>query len=173
MRRDDYLSCLFILFPHIGNVFSTHTSFQSHFLNFDLFFHDYHLQQSNAQSIIFGICLYKKEYEPKVIIIRSKLSLTVLQVKKFEHLLSKSSFSAVSPSRKNFSPDDPRSICQKSYTCINPYIGKANFFMIPRDWKLHFLQIALVFFKIKAVFFFFQYENKTQKVSFFLHLLCY
>ena len=45
--------------------------------------------------------------------------------------------------------------------------------MIPRDWKLHFLQIALVFFKIKAVFFFFQYENKTQKVSFFLHLLCY
>ena len=129
--------------------------------------------QMHKVSIIFWRCLYKRKYEPKVIIIRSKLSLTVLQVKKFEHLLSKSSFSAVSPSRKNFSPDDPRSICQKSYTCINPYIGKANFFMIPRDWKLHFLQIALVFFKIKAVFFFFQYENKTQKVSFFLHLLCY
>ena len=104
MRRDDYQSYLFILFPHIGNVFSTHTSFQSHFLNLDLFFHDHHLQQSNAQSIIFGRCLYKKEYEPKVIIIRSKLSLTVLQVKKFEHLLSKSSFSAVSPYRKKLQP---------------------------------------------------------------------
>lgn len=83
MRRDDYLSCLFILFPHIGNVFSTHTSFQSHFLILDLFFHDYHLQQSDAQSIIFGRCLYKKEYEPEIIIIRSKrskLSLTVLQL---------------------------------------------------------------------------------------------
>ena len=114
VRRDDYLSCLFILFPHIGNVFSTHTSFQSHFLNLDLFFHEYHLQQSNAQSIIFGRCLYKKEYEPKVIIIRSKLSLTVLQAKKFEHLLSKSSFSAVSPSWKKLQPGRSKAYMPKA-----------------------------------------------------------
>lgn len=130
--------------------------------------------QMHKVSIIFWRCLYKKEYEPKVIIIRSKLSLTILQVKKSLNIswVSHHFLQFLHP-KKNSSPDDPRSICQKSYTCINPYIGKANFFMISRDWKLHFLQIALVFFKIKAVFFFFQYENKTQKVSFFLHLLCY
>lgn len=124
MRRDDYQSYLFILFPHIGNVFSTHTSFQSHFLNLDLFFHDYHLQQSDAQSIIFGRCLYKKEYEPKVIIIRSKLSLTVLQVKKFEHLLSKSSFSAVSPSRKKTSARTIQGVYAKSHILVLTLISE-------------------------------------------------
>lgn len=124
MRRDDYRSYLFIFFPHIGNVFSTHTSFQSHFLNLDLFFHDYHLQQSDAQSIIFGRCLYKKEYEPKVIIIRSKLSLTVLQVKKFEHLLSKSSFSAVSPSRKKTSARTIQGVYAKSHILVLTLISE-------------------------------------------------
>lgn len=124
MRRDDYLSCLFILFPHIGNVFSTHTSFQSHFLILDLFFHDYHLQQSDAQSIIFGRCLYKKEYEPKIILIRNKSFQTILQVKKFEHLLSKSSFSAVSSSRKKTSARTIQGVYAKSHILVLTLISE-------------------------------------------------
>lgn len=80
--------------------------------------------QMHKVSIIFWRCLYKKEYEPKVIIIRSKLSLTVLQVKKFEHLLSKSSFSAVSSSRKKTSARTIQGVYAKSHILVLTLISE-------------------------------------------------
>ena len=86
----------------------------------------------------------KKEYEPKIILIRNKSFQTILQVKKFEHLLSKSSFSAVSSSRKKTSARTIQGVYAKSHILVLTLISeKPTFSWFPEIGNYIFCKLHL------------------------------